>query len=215
MEYIIIAGSAFAIGFSGALMPGPLMGLTLDVGIQKGAIGGVLLGIGHALLELVTVILLMIGLKEFITSPTVSGVIGIVGGIVLLLMGLDMIISGVKNKVSLENPEASKNKYSWHKLLIKGITVSISNPYFILWWASIGLALITDSLKVGILGVVFVYIGHILSDIAWFTLLAFSMSKSKKLMSQKTYKGLIMGLGVFVAGFAVYFINSGIGFIMK
>lgn len=209
----MIAGSAFAIGFSGALMPGPLMGLTLDVGIQKGAIGGFLLGIGHSLLELVTVILLMLGLRDFITSPTVSGVIGIVGGAALLFMGLDMVLSAVKNKVSLENQNISQKKYSWHKLLIKGVTVSISNPYFILWWASIGLALITDSLKVGIIGVLFVYIGHILSDLTWFTLIAFSMSKSKRLMNQKTYKGLVMGLGVFVTGFAVYFINSGIGFI--
>jgi len=215
MNYLIIAGTSFAIGFSGALMPGPLLGLTIDVGIQKGAVGGFLLGIGHALLELVTVILLIFGLKEYITKPIVSGTIGIVGGIVLLFMGLDMIISGVKNKVSLENQDKTQKRYSWGKLLIKGVTVSVSNPYFFIWWASIGLALISDSLNAGTIGVVFVYIGHILSDISWFTLIAFSMSKSKKLMSQKTYKGLIMGLGVFVAGFAVYFINSGIHFIMK
>lgn len=213
MSYLIIGASAFAIGFSGALMPGPLLGLTIDVGLKKGAKGGLLLGIGHALLELLTVILLMLGLKEFITYPTVSGIIGIVGGAVLLLMGLDMFISAYKNKVSLEDLQTAEHKYSWHKLVIKGVTVSISNPYFVLWWASIGMALLLDSLKVGIIGIVLVYIGHILSDISWFTFVAFSMSKSKKLMSPKLYKGLIMGLGIFVSCFAIYFINSGIHFI--
>jgi len=209
----MIGASAFAIGFSGALMPGPLLGLTIDVGIKKGAKGGLLLGIGHALLELITVILLMIGLKEFIASPIVSGIIGMVGGLVLLLMGLDMFISAYKNKVSLEDLKTGEHKYSGPKLIIKGITVSISNPYFILWWASIGMALLLDSLKVGIVGIALVYIGHILSDISWFTFVAFSMSKSKKLMSPRVYRGLIMSLGIFVSGFAIYFINSGIRFI--
>lgn len=213
MSYIIIGASAFVIGFSGALMPGPLLGLTIDVGIKKGAKGGLLLGIGHALLELFTVILLMLGLREFITNPKVSGIIGIVGGVVLLLMGLDMFINAYKNKVSLEDLKSEDHKYSWPKLIVKGITVSISNPYFVLWWASIGMALLLDSLKVGIIGVVLVYIGHILSDISWFTFVAFSMSKSRKLMSPKVYKRLIMGLGIFVSCFAIYFINSGIHFI--
>lgn len=213
MSYILIGASSFAIGFSGALMPGPLLGLTIDVGIKKGARGGLLLGIGHALLELVTVILLMLGLKEFIATPMVSGIIGVVGGIVLLFMGLDMFISAQKNKVSLDDLKTEEHKYTWSKLILKGITVSISNPYFVLWWASIGMALLLDSLKVGVIGIVFVYIGHILSDISWFTFVAFSMSKSRRLMSPKIYKGLIMGLGLFVSCFAIYFINSGIRFI--
>ncbi|PKM96087.1 MAG: lysine transporter LysE [Firmicutes bacterium HGW-Firmicutes-1] len=213
MNYLMIGATSFAIGFSGALMPGPLLGLTIDVGIKKGAKGGLLLGLGHALLELVTVVLLMLGLKEFFTYPIVSGVIGIVGGLVLLLMGLDMFFSAIKNKISLEDLKTAEHKYSWKKLIIKGVTVSISNPYFILWWASIGMALLVDSLKVGLVGVALVYIGHILSDISWFTFVAFSMSKSRKLMSPKVYKGLIIGLGAFVVCFALYFINSGIQFI--
>jgi len=211
MPYILTALSSFAIGFSGALMPGPLLGLTIDTGIKKGFKGGIMLAIGHALLDLITMILLMLGLKELMTNRMVIAFIGVIGGIVLVHMGITMVVKARKNQVSLDLVESEELNTKWHYLIIKGVTVSISNPYYIIWWASVGLALVLSATPLGIMGVVLVYIGHISSDLLWFGFVAYTMHKSQKIMSPMVYKGIVLGIGVFVACFGLYFFVTGIG----
>ncbi len=213
MTYILAALSSFAIGFSGALMPGPLLGMTIDTGLKKGFKGGILIALGHAMLDLVTLILLMVGLKEFMTNTIVSAVIGIVGGAVLVQMGIRMFLQAHRNQVSLDSVHSETKSTKWHQLIIKGATVSISNPYYIIWWASVGLALVVNAATLGFIGIVLVYLGHIASDFVWFGFVAYTMHKSQKIMSQRVYKGIILGIGSFVVCFGVYFVITGVGFI--
>ncbi len=214
MQYMLILVTSFAIGFSGALMPGPLLGFTIDVGIRKGVKGGFIIALGHSLLDLVAVVLLMIGLKEIITFPLVTGIVGLLGGSILLYMGFNMVFLAFKNRISLDMDGGSDGKEHWFILLLKGASISISNPYYVIWWSSVGLALLLDGGKLGIIGIVLVYIGHIGADISWFSFVALSVSKGKKLMSPKLYRGLITGIGLFVCGFGLYFFVSGFRFIL-
>lgn len=213
MAYVIAALSSFAIGFLGALMPGPLLGMTIDTGLKKGLKGGLFLALGHAILDLVTLTLLMFGLKEFMTNPLVSAVIGIIGGSVLVNMGLKMFLQAKRNEVSLESISNETTSDKWHYLMIKGVTVSISNPYYVIWWASVGLALVLSVSTLGFVGIVLVYLGHVASDFVWFGFVAFTMHKSHKIMSPKVYKSIILGIGSFVVCFGVYFVITGIGFL--
>lgn len=213
MQYALVGLSSFAIGFSGALMPGPLLGLSIDIGIKKGVKGGFALVMGHVLLDLVTLILLMVGLKDIMTNPIVSALVGIVGGAILFYMGYTMFVGGYKNKVTLDNLDYHSKNNSWYRLMLKGASASISNPYYIIWWASVGLALVISATPLGLMGIVMVYMGHILSDIIWICFVAYTMHKSQKIMSQKTYRGIILGIGAFVACFGIYFVYMGFGFI--
>lgn len=213
MAYILVALSSFAIGFSGALMPGPLLGMTIDIGLKKGLKGGVLIALGHALLDLVTLVLLMVGLKEVMTNTLVSAVIGIVGGAVLVQMGLTMFLQAHRNQVTLDSLHGETKSSQWHQLMIRGAAVSISNPYYIIWWASVGLALVLNAATLGFLGIVLVYLGHIASDFVWFGFVAYTMHKSQKIMSQRVYKGIILGIGSFVVCFGLVFVVTGFGFI--
>ncbi|SNX54506.1 LysE family transporter [Thermoanaerobacterium sp. RBIITD] len=197
--------SAFLIGFSGAMMPGPMLGVTVDGSLKKGYLAGPLIVFGHALLELSIVVILVLGLKDFLSNPIVAGLIGFFGGIYLLWMGYGMIRSGILRTVSL-NIETQETVGT--NLILAGILTSATNPYFIMWWATTGIEMIRQSLTIGIIGLIIFYIGHILSDFTWFSAVSMAISKGKKLINDDIYRLVIILLGVFITGFSVYFIYS-------
>lgn len=202
-----ILASAFLIGFSGAMMPGPLLGVTIEGSLKRGFIAGPLTVLGHGILELALVVAMVLGLKDFFAHPSVAGMIGLCGGGFLAWMGLDMIKSSLTKAVSLEN-QNGKKAFS-RNLVISGIIVSATNPYFILWWASTGLESVRQAYALGVTGVLFFFIGHIMSDFTWYSAVAAAFARGKKLMNDTVYRWLILGLGVFIMLFSVKFIAGG------
>ncbi|WP_242965167.1 LysE family transporter [Petroclostridium xylanilyticum] len=87
--------SVFLIGFSGAMMPGPMLGITIDGSLKKGWTAGPLAVLGHGILELILIIIMTFGLKDFFSNPTVAGLIGLFGGAFFAWMGYGMIKSGI------------------------------------------------------------------------------------------------------------------------
>ena len=199
--------SAFLIGFSGAMMPGPMLGVTIDGNLKKGWTAGPLTVLGHGILELILIIIMTFGLKDFFSNPTVAGFIGLFGGAFLAWMGYGMIKSGINKSVSLENQRA--NSAGMRNLVLAGALVSATNPYFILWWASTGMESIRQSYTSGLIGVLFFFIGHILSDFVWYSAISIAFSRGKKLISGTVYRWIILLLGIFIVAFSIYFIGSG------
>ena len=200
--------SAFLIGFSGAMMPGPMLGVIIDGSLKKGWIAGPLTVLGHGILEFILIIIMTFGLKDFFVNPTVAGFIGLFGGAFLAWMGYGMIKSGINKSVSLENQRAG-NSAGMKNLVLAGALVSATNPYFILWWASTGMESIRQSYTLGLIGVLFFFIGHILSDFVWYSAISIAFSRGKKLISDTVYRWIILLLGIFIIVFSVYFISSG------
>lgn len=56
--------SAFLIGFSGAVMPGPMLGITIDGSLKKGWTAGPLVVLGHGILELSLITVMIFGLNR-------------------------------------------------------------------------------------------------------------------------------------------------------
>lgn len=198
---------AFIVGFSGALMPGPMLSVTISSSIRKGYLAGPLIVLGHGILELTLIIAMVLGLKDFFSNPVVSGFIGIFGGCFLAWMGYGMIKSGIKKTVSLKNQEGIDNRGK--SLILTGIVVSITNPYFVIWWASTGMELVRQSYVFGIAGILIFFAGHILSDFLWYSAVSTAFYKGKKLISDTAYSYIIVVLGLFISGFSIYFIASG------
>jgi threonine/homoserine/homoserine lactone efflux protein len=200
--------SAFIIGFSGAMMPGPLLGVTIDGSFKKGWTAGPWIVLGHGILELVLIIIMTFGLSSFFSNPTVAGLIGLCGGAFLAWMGYGMIKAGVKKTVSLEKQKAG-NSAGMRNLVLAGVLVSATNPYFILWWASTGMEQIRQAYTLGLIGIIFFFSGHILSDFVWYTAISSAFSRGKKLISDPVYHWIIILLGIFIVAFSIYFIGSG------
>ncbi len=125
--------------------------------LKKGWIAGPLAVLGHGILELILIIIMTFGLKDFFSNPTVAGFIGLFGGAFLAWMGgYGMIKSGINKSVSLENQRRSSSA-GMRNLVLAGALVSATNPYFILWWASTGMESIRQSYTSGLIGVLFFF----------------------------------------------------------
>jgi threonine/homoserine/homoserine lactone efflux protein len=94
--------------------------------------------------------------------------------------------------------------------VVLGIVFSVLDPYWLIWWASIGLGYIIHSLKLGLLGVTAFFLGHILADLTWYALISFGVAKGKHLFSNESYRKLIGGCAVFLILFSCWFFYSGI-----
>jgi len=140
--------SSFMIGFSGAMMPGPMLGVTIDGSLKRGYLAGPLVVLGHGILELFLVIVMAFGLRDLFENPKIAGLIGLVGGGFLAWMGYGMVRSAIQKNITLSG--SNRKGFSMKSLVWAGIIVSLTNPYFIMWWASTGMELIRQAYIVGL-----------------------------------------------------------------
>ncbi len=197
--------TSFIITLSGAMMPGPLLTVTIANSAKKGFWEGPLLVLGHGILELVLVIAIVLGMSSLFKSNTFLICVSVLGGGMLIYMGYDML----KNAKNLSlNPQKINTKKSVldKSTIVTGAIVSAANPYWTLWWATIGLGYLLSATKFGILGVVTFFVGHILADLLWYAFVAFGISKGKKLMKDSLYQMIIKICGAILIIFGAYFL---------
>lgn len=203
---VAIFFSSFVIAMSGALMPGPLLTVTVSESTRRGAVAGPLMILGHGLLELALVIALLAGLAPLLVRNEVFAGIALVGGCILMWMAVSMFRSIPGLHLDLQAEEEKKNR----NLILAGILFSLANPYWIIWWASIGLGYILHSVKFGILGVTAFFLGHILADLAWYAAISFGVAKGRRFFSDTVYRRLIGCCASFLVLFSCYFFYSGV-----
>jgi len=203
--FITLFVTSFVIALSGALMPGPLLTMTISESSRRGLLAGPMMILGHGILELAVVLALLSGFAPFLLRDDVFVFVSLVGGAVLLWLAVSMLRSVPQlSLVVQQDPGKRRN------LVSTGILLSALNPYFILWWASIGLGYIVYSVQFGALGVACFFLGHILADLSWYTFVSFGVVKGKRFMSDRIYRGLISGCAVLLVVFSGYFLYSGI-----
>ncbi len=212
MELIFIFFTALFIGFSGAVVPGPLLSVTVNESLRRGISAGPLLIVGHALLEIVIIAGLVYGLSQILESPLVVGILGVWGGVVLLWLGYGIIKESRDGTLQLEIDQ-NKKGYGLN-IIFAGVVVSLSNPYFIIWWGSIGAGYVVMSLQYGLVGIIVFSLGHILADFSWYTLVSWLVVHGKKRVSARVYQGVTAACGVFLVGMAVFFLYSGFIFFL-
>lgn len=211
MKPLRILSTSFVTALSGALMPGPVLAITITSVVQVGFIAAVLIILGHSVLELVLVIVMALGLKNVLKNRFVTSAIGILGGSVLLWFAYGMITSAYSG-ISVPQAAAMAQEASITRsgLILKGMVTSISNPYWLLWWATIGATYMLVSLEKSLVGISTFYIGHISADFAWYCIVAGALVLGKQVLSDSVYMGLIMICGLFLAYMGVYFFYSGV-----
>jgi len=201
----VIFGIALATGFSGAVVPGSLLAVVVTNSVRFGWIAGPIMMIGHGILELAAVVLLTTGLIKFARSPVIRGMIGIVGGIVLLYLGYLTVQTPVEDL----RRNVGETATGWLHLVVLGGVMSVANPYWWLWWATIGVAHVGWATQRGPGGGVTYFTGHILSDITWYSAVSIALAAGRSLFSPPVQRGIYLVCGIFLAVLGLLFLIGG------
>ena len=203
MEQVLeFAIAVIIISASGVMAPGPLFAANVVFGMKESTKGGIKMAVGHTVVELPLVVLLGIGVFSLEIFPEFRTLISILGAITLF------VFAGIQIKNTLEKRQLVVF-HQKHGALIAGITLSALNPFFIVWWLSIGFKLISDAMMIwAFAGIFILFIIHIWMDFAWLGSVAFLAKKSTKILSNKNYKIMMLGLSGSLIYFGITFLND-------
>jgi len=202
VNIVLIFLSSFIIALSGALVPGPLFTITVSESLRRGFKTGPLIIFGHGLLEITIVILLFFGISPFLLEDRTRQFISVAGGIILMIMGAMLFRDAGKTRLDLSPGERQTGLHP----VVSGILGSLSNPYWIIWWVTIGLGYLVSSLRYGIPGVIAFFSGHISADLLWYSMISYAVSRGQKIMGERGYRYLLSACGIFLIFFGGWFL---------
>ena len=199
-EFFGFAVMVIAISASGVMSPGPLFSANIIYGIREGKVAGLKIAVGHTIVEFPLIVFLGAGIITSNIIPEFRVLIAIIGAIGLFgFAGLQ--IRTVFQKKNQRNLKPTRGP------ILTGIFLSALNPFFIIWWLTIGFKLITESIELwGFFGIVILFLVHIWMDYVWLYVVAFFASKTNNLLSNRNYKILIIALGMILIYFGIEFL---------
>jgi len=187
------------VSLSGVMAPGPVTAAAIAKG-QRQRFAGSLIAVGHGIVEFPLMILIILGMDELLKSAKTQIVIGLAGGAFLLFMAIQMLRDIRKTDYT---PEKS---YKTGPVLT-GILLSVGNPYFLLWWASVGLALATEATQLGIWAFAMFAVIHWLCDLVWLQVLSWASFKGSALLGPQTQRIVLLVCSLALLFFGLYFIS--------
>jgi threonine/homoserine/homoserine lactone efflux protein len=198
-DFYLFLVSVLLISFSGVLMPGPLFAVTIEKA-SKSKVAGALIAVGHGIVELPLMFLIFFVLSQFEIPSFVQVAVGIIGGLLMILMGLQ----AYRKRYMQEEAIVELKKDS----VLAGVWTTAANAGFILWWLTIGTTLILNAKLFGLLGFS-VFAGvHWFVDFSWYTCVALLIFKSQRFLTKRAGMGITLFCVVVFIGFGVYFMGS-------
>jgi len=203
MEQILeFTVSVIAISASGVMAPGPLFAANISYGLREGTRSGIKMAVGHSIVEFPLILLLGVGVFSLETFPEFRTLISVLGAITLFVFAILQI------KTVFSRKEISKIRPKQGPL-VTGILLSVLNPFFIIWWVTIGFKLISDAMLIwAFAGIIILFALHIWMDFAWLGIVSFLASKSSMILSNKNYKILMVSLSFVLIYFGIAFLTD-------
>ena len=197
MALISFLLKAFIISFSGAMQPGPVSATAITSGTRN-RYAGTLMAIGHAMLEFPVMILVLLGIGAFFRSPKAQIIVGLAGGLILLFMAVQMFRTARRYQQVKAQPRSEAP-------ILAGIILSAGNPYFLIWWTTIGLKLATEAKSFGVWAFVLFALVHWLCDGGWLQALSWTSFKGATLLSGRNMRTILAGCSAAMLLFGLKF----------
>jgi threonine/homoserine/homoserine lactone efflux protein len=216
----VLFSFSFLVALTGALVPGPLMTYTIIKSLQpdkRGYLTGLFVITGHAVLESIIILLLLFGLSRFLSGKLAFRIIGVLGGSFLLSMGIHLFINVIQGKVSdpfekqaADTPETQTNiaapPIKPANPIFAGFLVSMSNPYWWIWWATVGFSFMLQY-KIGFSNwkaLLSFFLGHEAGDLGVYLGISGLVFFGKQYININIYRGVLITCALVMSGFGVF-----------
>jgi len=183
------------------MMPGPMFAVTVAKS-YKSQFAGTQIALGHAIVEIPLIMLIYFGFARFFENELVQLTLSILGGAMIIWLGIAMFRA--RAKVVQKGEDLPYNS------VVAGVVTSALNPFFILWWATIGSMLIMNSLEFGTTGFALLIPVHWLCDLVWLSFVSILVYKTQSLWGRKFQQGLFITCSLLLIGFGGWFLVSGL-----
>jgi threonine/homoserine/homoserine lactone efflux protein len=206
---------SMVVALTGALVPGPLLSYTILKTLEtrrRGFLVGFWVILGHALLEGCLIVVILLGFSVFLRNQTVILLIGVVGGSFLVYMGISIIVSVARGKVGLNVDEVVNDGASTESAsrignpVLGGVLVSMSNPYWWVWWATVGFGFMLQyrvSLENWPALLSFLT-GHEMGDLSWYAAVSTTVSLGRRYINQRVYTVILLLCSCMIIAFGCY-----------
>ena len=198
-EFFAFFVTVVVVSASGVMAPGPLFASTISSGLRQ-KIAGFQIAIGHTIVELPLVVLIGLGVLSLESFPQFR--------IIVTMLGAASIFgfAAIQVRSALRGITAKDSKYG---PLLTGILLTGLNPFFLVWWFSIGIKLISDSMTLwGMWGILVMFAIHIWMDYAWLSFVSATSSKGAKFLSGKSYKIFMISINAVLIYFGITFVTD-------
>lgn len=196
-----LLASVVVITLSGVMMPGPMFAVTVAKSYRS-PWAGIRISLGHAVVEVPLILLIYFGFARFFEDNTVQLVLNLLGGAMIIWMGIAMFRARTE--------VVQKGNDSPYSTLVAGIITTGFNPYFLLWWATIGIMLVMNFMGFGIGGLALLIIVHWLCDLVWLSFVSILVYRTHSLWGLKFQEWLFITISLLLIGFGGWFLISGI-----
>lgn len=182
---------------SGVMAPGPLFASTIASGAKQ-RLAGLKIAIGHTIIELPLVLGIGLGVLSLKSLPQFGTIIAVLGATSIFGFAILQIRSTIRN---------TPIKSTRYGPYLTGILLTGLNPFFLAWWFSIGIKMISDAMLLwSIWGILIMFAIHIWMDFAWLGFVSMMSSRGTKLLSAKSYKIFMIGINGAMIYFGVSFV---------
>jgi threonine/homoserine/homoserine lactone efflux protein len=203
---VALLATVTAISLTGVMAPGPVTAVTVTKGAGRKE-AGALVALGHGIVELPMIVLIWLGFATVMSAPGMKAAVGIAGGAMLLWMGIGMLRT---------NPESFQERRDVASgCVLAGLTTTVANPYWFVWWATVGAALVASAGAWGILGIAAFAVTHWLCDVGWLSFLSWGVFTSRRFWTPRVHRTMLAVCGIALLGFGVYFLASGTGALVR
>ncbi len=195
-------GTVIITSLSGVMAPGPMFTMTLAKSL-KSPWAGVQVSLGHAVIEVPLILLIYYNMTRFFENIMVQLILGVLGGSMIIWMGFDLFRA--RRKLAREGKDTRYSAFT------AGILMSGLNPFFLVWWVTVGSLLLMNFLNaVGGWGLPLFIVVHWLCDLVWLSIVSFTIFKTHKFWGQSIQELVFVLLGVLLAYFGAMFIIRGV-----
>ena len=199
MALLFFLLKVIVISLSGALAPGPVTAAAIGMG-SSDRLAGVQMALGHGIVEFPLMALLLLGVGRFLKLRHVRIVIGLAGGGFLVFLAIQML-------QGLGSSSAEAVQTTGSNPLVAGILLSAGNPYFLIWWATVGLTLITMAKNsFGLWAFGLMALAHWSCDLVWLAILSWASFEGSVLLGPTGQQVVLAVCAAAMLGFGLYFI---------